>query len=69
MASARDQENFLNQLMANMGVITTLETEKVSSLVQFKKYYYLNYYYYYYYYYYYCFCYCIIVIILEPASE
>ena len=68
MASARDQENFLNQLMATMGVIPTLETEKVSSLVQFKKYYYLNYYYYYYYYYYYCFCYCIIVIILEPAS-
>ena len=58
MASARDQKNFLNQLMATMGVIPTLETEKVSSLVQYKKYYYLNYYFYYF------FVIAIIVIIL-----
>jgi len=32
MASARDQKNFLDQLMATMGIIPTLETEKVSSL-------------------------------------
>ena len=32
MAFARDQKNFLDQLMATMGIIPTLETEKVSSL-------------------------------------
>ena len=32
MASASDQKTFLDQLMATMGVIPTLETEKVSSL-------------------------------------
>ena len=36
MASARDQKNFLNQLMATMGILPSLETEKVSSL-QYKK--------------------------------
>ena len=36
MASPRDQENFLNQLMATMGILPSLETEKVSSL-QYKK--------------------------------
>ena len=52
MASARDQKNFLDQLMATMGILPSLETEKVSSLRT--KSIYLNYYYYYYY----CFCYC-----------
>ncbi|XP_073258212.1 uncharacterized protein [Porites lutea] len=28
MASARDQKNFLNQLMATMGILPSLETEK-----------------------------------------
>ena len=32
MASARDQKTFLDQLMATMGVLPSLETEKVSSL-------------------------------------
>ena len=36
MASARDQKNLLNQLMATMGILPSLETEKVSSL-QYKK--------------------------------
>ena len=36
MASARDQKIFLNQLMATMGILPSLETEKVSSL-QYKK--------------------------------
>ena len=32
MASARHQKNFLDQLMATMGILPSLETEKVSSL-------------------------------------
>ena len=32
MASAPDQKNFLDQLMATMGILPSLETEKVSSL-------------------------------------
>ena len=36
MASVRDQKNFLNQLMATMGILPSLETERVSSL-QYKK--------------------------------
>ena len=36
MASAQDQKNLLNQLIATMGILPSLETEKVSSL-QYKK--------------------------------
>ena len=32
MASASDQKTFLDQLMATMGILPSLETEKVSSL-------------------------------------
>ena len=32
MASARHQKDFLDQLMATMGILPSLETEKVSSL-------------------------------------
>ena len=32
MASASDQKTFLDQLMATMGILLSLETEKVSSL-------------------------------------
>ena len=32
MASAQDHKTFLDQLMATMGILPSLETEKVSSL-------------------------------------
>ena len=32
MASASDQKTFLDQLMATIGILPSLETEKVSSL-------------------------------------